>query len=175
LRTRGTNRSTGPGVEHVEALSPLVARHHITQGVVPNVAHMDRTGGVGKHFQHVILFARMVGFSAKRLLVFPSGLPLFLGQGRVVSFGAHGSVLIGVKFRPEFCSVGGVEKAPSLRGKLCGLRTEALSCRLFSVPAPLAKCGFPAPARLARTMARRARQCHQGFGDRQLRETRRGR
>src|SRR5258707_1160804 len=43
------------GVEYVEAAHALDASHHVANRVVAHVAHVQRAGGIGQHFQRVIL------------------------------------------------------------------------------------------------------------------------
>ena len=81
-------------MQHIVAPRALVPRYNVTQRVVANVAHVDRTRGVGKHLQHVVLFTAGIGFGAKGLLLIPDGLPLLLSGGGVIAVGAHGSVPI---------------------------------------------------------------------------------
>ena len=86
------------GVEHVEALHPLVAADDVGGGVALGVADMQaRTAGVGKHVEHVVLglggiealVTRAGG--AEGLLGVPALLPLGLEFAeREGGFGGHG-------------------------------------------------------------------------------------
>ena len=48
------------GVHHVVAAVPPVAGHHVTHGERLGVAHVEVTGGVGEHVEHVAPFRRAV-------------------------------------------------------------------------------------------------------------------
>ncbi|MCY1221075.1 hypothetical protein D9M72_331190 [compost metagenome] len=76
-------------VQHVEAAGALVARHHVTHGVVAHVAHMDAARRIGEHLEHVVLFARIVVLGLEDLVLFPFLLPTGLGITRIVSFARH--------------------------------------------------------------------------------------
>ena len=62
-------------VQHVEAPHGLVARHHVADGVVADVPHVDAPRGVGKHLQAVELGAGRVGRHLEGPGVFPDLLP----------------------------------------------------------------------------------------------------
>ena len=48
-------------MEDIEALHLLIPGHHIPNGVIPYMAHMDLSRGIGKHFKKVILlFSRIL-------------------------------------------------------------------------------------------------------------------
>ena len=88
-------------MQHLEPAGPLVARHHIAQRVVADVAHVDAPGGVGEHLEHVALRARRAGALGKGIrvgggkdaLLLPHLLPVLLADGGVIalvlSVGGH--------------------------------------------------------------------------------------
>ena len=45
------------GVQHVEAAHPLIARERVADGVVADVADVERAARIGQHFQHVDIWA----------------------------------------------------------------------------------------------------------------------
>jgi hypothetical protein len=101
------------GVQHVETAHPLVARHHIADGVVAHVAHVNVAGRIRKHLQQVILGPVRVLFDPEQALGFPLVLPLALDDVRVVPF---------LHAMPS--------SSPS--GKRCrGKRGDARECRCF--------------------------------------------
>ena len=78
-------------VQHVEAASALVARHHVAHRVVAHVAHVDAPRGIGKHLQHVVF--RLGGGLVARgedPALLPDPLPVRLRLACVVAFGGHG-------------------------------------------------------------------------------------
>ena len=78
-------------VHDVEALHPLEAGHHVADGVVAHVPHVQVPGRIGEHFQHVIFFPVRIDAAGVGLFRFPTALPLRFDGRRVVAFGfAHG-------------------------------------------------------------------------------------
>ena len=49
------------GVQHAKAAHAFIAGQRVADGVVPHVPHVKRAAGVGQHFEHVVLRARLVG------------------------------------------------------------------------------------------------------------------
>ena len=74
------------GVKHVVALHTFVPRHDVPNCVIAHMSHMDVAGGIGKHFQQVILFLGRIFFHPKQLFVLPDALPLGFYKFRVVFF-----------------------------------------------------------------------------------------
>ena len=74
------------GVQHVEPAHALVACHHVADGVIAHVAHVDVPGGIGEHLQQVILGAAFVLGDPEQVLGLPPGLPLTLDHLRLVLF-----------------------------------------------------------------------------------------
>ena len=72
------------GMQHVEALHALAAGHHVTDGIVAHMAHVDVARGVGEHLQHVILGFVAVMVAGKGILLLPALLP-FLFHDRSMS------------------------------------------------------------------------------------------
>ncbi len=73
-------------VEHVKPPEPLVAGHHISDGVVSHVAHVDLARRIGKHLQQVVFFPARVFFDLEQVLLLPDGLPPGLDCFRIVAF-----------------------------------------------------------------------------------------
>ena len=72
-------------MQHVEALGPLVARDHVAQRVVADVAHVDPSRRIGEHLQHVVFRprSRVIGDEAAAFV--PQTLPLGLGLAHVIT------------------------------------------------------------------------------------------
>ena len=77
------------GVQDVEALHALVAGHHVADGVVAHVPHVNPPRGIGEHFQDIIFgLLRVLGYP-KKILLLPDPLPSgFDGPGIVAVFHA---------------------------------------------------------------------------------------
>ena len=75
-------------MQHVEALGPLVARHHVAHRIIADMAHMDAPGWVGKHLQHVI-FGTGVLAALEDAALIPNLLPSGFGLAGIVAFGGH--------------------------------------------------------------------------------------
>ena len=73
-------------MQHVVALGAHVARDHVAQGVVADMADVDAPGRIGEHLQHVVFFARVVVFGGEDRLPRPTGLPARFGVTGVVTF-----------------------------------------------------------------------------------------
>ena len=65
-------------MEHVEAAHAFVARHHIADGIIAHMAHVNAPGGIGKHLEHVILGLGGVFGDVERLLLGPDVVAIFL-------------------------------------------------------------------------------------------------
>ena len=122
-------------VQDVEALGHFVAGHHVTHGVVADMAHMDAPRRIGEHLQHVVfrLVARRPGSEAIGLG--PSLLPLGLGLFDVVTLDGHGSAVlrraeIGAGYRSN--SPGGA----SLSSLSLGIATAVTEFRRCAAGAP---------------------------------------
>ena len=72
-------------MQHVEAARLLVARHHIAQRVVADMAHMDAPRRVGEHLQHVIFRPGGVFGHVEAALLRPDALPLCLGFLEIIA------------------------------------------------------------------------------------------
>ena len=77
-------------MQHVKALGAHVARQHVAERIVADMADMDAPGRVGEHLQHVIFRPRIVVFGGEDRLLVPLALPARLGFAGVVAFGGHG-------------------------------------------------------------------------------------
>src|SRR3546814_3969360 len=71
-------------------LGPFVTRHHVADGVVAHVAHVDLSRRVGEHLEHVVLLPRRVFLHGKAAGSVPALLPLFLGFLGVVTVHVSG-------------------------------------------------------------------------------------
>ncbi len=88
------------GVEDVEAAHPLIAGEGVTDGVVTDVPDVERSGGVGEHFEDVELGLGGVLLGGEEFGVFgPAGAPLgfnflmavdLFGHDGLVDEGAEG-------------------------------------------------------------------------------------
>src|SRR3990172_4126432 len=77
------------GVEYVEAAHAHVAGDSIAHGVVAHVPHMEIPGGIGEHFQQVVLGSAIAWAAFKHAALFPEALPLGLdGASDVLGHGA---------------------------------------------------------------------------------------
>ncbi|OPZ59574.1 MAG: hypothetical protein BWY87_00937 [Deltaproteobacteria bacterium ADurb.Bin510] len=63
------------GMQHVETLHALVARHDVADGVVAHVAHVDAARGVGEHLQQVVFGLGGVFGDLEKLVALPGLLP----------------------------------------------------------------------------------------------------
>ncbi len=73
-------------MKHVEAAHALVARHHVTDGIVAHVTHVNAAGRIRKHLEHVMLRLGRVFAGTERVLLGPRALPFFLDLFGLVSF-----------------------------------------------------------------------------------------
>src|SRR6266852_1078773 len=64
------------GMEHVEAAHAFYARHHVADGVIAHVAHVERAGGIRQHLQRVILELGGICFCLDDARFGPALLPL---------------------------------------------------------------------------------------------------
>ena len=76
------------GVQHGIAARPPVAGHHVAQGVVADVPHVDFAAGVGEHLQHVVFRLAVGGhvIDAETPPLGPGALPARLGLVEVVAW-----------------------------------------------------------------------------------------
>ncbi len=77
------------GMQHAEALRPLVARDDIAHHVVAHVPDMDAPRRIGKHLKHIVFRLVAIRGGEKSLLLLPNLLPMFFALGRVVAFQCH--------------------------------------------------------------------------------------
>ena len=64
------------GMQHVEAAHPLVAGQRVADGIVADVADVQRAAGVGQHFEHVVFRLGGVLLGLVEIGVFPTPPPL---------------------------------------------------------------------------------------------------
>ena len=82
-------RVPADGMEHVVALQPQVARHHVAHRIGLCVAHVQITRRVREHVEHVAAFTLAVVVRFERLVLLPESLPLLLGCFPVVVLATH--------------------------------------------------------------------------------------
>ena len=63
-------------VKHVVTAHPPITGHHITDGIVTHVAHVDASGGIGEHLKHIVLGFSRILCNLECFVVLPSSLPL---------------------------------------------------------------------------------------------------
>src|SRR5208337_2621842 len=86
---RQAKRVPTDGMKHVVALHPHITGQRIANGIVAHVPHVDVTGGVRQHLEHVILFS--LGYiSLEESGLFPTLLPFCFGFLWIV-IGVHKS------------------------------------------------------------------------------------
>src|SRR5437899_1923607 len=73
------------GVEHAPARHPPLARDHVADRVVAHVAHVDASGGVREHLEHVVRGLARLGARREGARLLPAALPLRLDRLRVVA------------------------------------------------------------------------------------------
>ncbi len=133
------------GVQHVEALHALEAGHHVADGIVAHVPHVDVARRVGEHLQHVVLGLVGVVVAVEGAAFFPDALPFgFDGLGIVfhAAFGFHAAmVLVGwslwtypcglvrVGFSGAACRAAGACSGRRWSGCRGGCRIWCLVCR----------------------------------------------
>ena len=71
-------------MQHTEAAHAFIAGQRVPDGVVPHVPHVKRAAGVGQHFEHVVLRARLVEVGTEQVVLFPLVLPTGFDLFRVV-------------------------------------------------------------------------------------------
>ncbi len=91
------------GVEDVFSAHPLVAGHHIADGVVSNMTHVDLSARIGEHLQEIVLFLARILLHLEQADLLPMPLPLFLHCLRIILHGRSESS----------CSI---RRTPSIRG-----------------------------------------------------------
>src|SRR5271168_3756646 len=73
------------GMHDVEALGTLVARHHVTHGVVADVPDVELARRIGKHLEDVVFWLRRIGGDVEDASLTPYPLPLLLVFLRTVA------------------------------------------------------------------------------------------
>ncbi|GBD42350.1 hypothetical protein HRbin39_01741 [bacterium HR39] len=106
------------GMEHVVALPAPQPRHHVAQGVVAHVPHVDAPRRIGEHLQHVALGAVRVGGRLEAAPLLPDALPLLFG-GAVRIAGRHAPPLCLELLRklPEPFSRSRARRSDAVRGR----------------------------------------------------------
>ncbi len=62
-------------MQHVKSARALVAGNHVAHRIIADMAHVDAAGRIGKHFQHVIFFARILVSRPENFFFLPNPLP----------------------------------------------------------------------------------------------------
>ena len=73
------------GMQDIEALGLLEAGHHVAQGIVAHMPHMDAARRIGEHLQDIIFGAGVVFAGQEALTLFPDLLPFGFGFADVVT------------------------------------------------------------------------------------------
>ena len=63
-------------MQDIETARPFVPGHDIPHGVIAHMAHVDASGRIRKHFQHIIFRPRIVIARGKNVLLVPNPLPV---------------------------------------------------------------------------------------------------
>ena len=79
------------GMQHVEALHAFAASHHVANGIVAHVPHVDVARRVGEHLQHIVLGLAAFMAAGKRIVSLPAGLPFFFYSFGIIAFLCHGA------------------------------------------------------------------------------------
>jgi len=74
------------GMQNTETLYHFIPCSDITDGVVPDMAHMDFSRGIRKHLQQVIFLFSGVILRAESLILEPDSLPFFFDFFEWVQF-----------------------------------------------------------------------------------------
>jgi len=74
------------GMQHVKSVHSLIAGHHVADGVVADVAHVNFARRIRKHLQYVVFFLFRVFSYPEQAFFIPDSLPLGLNHFRIVSF-----------------------------------------------------------------------------------------
>ena len=83
-------RVPSEGMQHAEALRPLIARDDIAHHIIAHVTDMDTPRRIGKHLKDVIFRLVAIRGREKGLLLLPNPLPMFFTLWSVVAFYCHG-------------------------------------------------------------------------------------
>ncbi len=76
-------------MQDIETACALIARYHVTHGVIAHMAHMNAARWIGKHFKDVVFWSRIVVFRTKKFFCVPDLLPFPLSFAGVVTLGSH--------------------------------------------------------------------------------------
>ncbi len=74
------------GVKNIESLHHLMARNHISNGVIANMPHVDSSRGIGVHFQAVEFCFFRVFINPEGFFVLPNFLPFRLYPLKIIIF-----------------------------------------------------------------------------------------
>ena len=64
------------GVKDIEPAHPFVTGHHVSDGIISHMSHVDLAGGIGKHFQQVVFFLIRHLDDIEQSVILPPILPL---------------------------------------------------------------------------------------------------
>ena len=81
-------------MQHVESARALIAGDHVPHRIIADMAHVDAAGRIGKHFQHVIFFARILVPRAEDFPFLPNPLPFGFRHAGVIALRVHGLVIV---------------------------------------------------------------------------------
>ncbi len=63
------------GMKHIIAGHSFISCHHVTNGVISHMSHMDFTGWIGKHLKKIVFFPGLTFRCPKNLIFLPVLLP----------------------------------------------------------------------------------------------------
>ena len=127
------------GMYDVIALHAAEAGHHIADGIVAHMPHVNIAGGVRKHFQHIILGLGRIRFHVEFAALRPAFLPLFFqGLGVVTGRESHAKsssiTLKNQKAWPSPNQFAARRNSPLSRALTTASRTPLTKVRDFSSP-----------------------------------------
>ena len=67
------------------AFRPAITRYNIAHCIVAHMAHMDAARWIGKHLQHVIFRAWIIGLRLEDTILVPAFLPAGFGFAEIIT------------------------------------------------------------------------------------------
>ena len=75
------------GMQHIKAPHGAEPGYNVADRIIANMAHVQVSGGIRKHFQYIGFWLCRIHFAFKGLVLFPVLLPLFFnGMGSIFFF-----------------------------------------------------------------------------------------
>jgi hypothetical protein len=78
-------------MQDIESPHSLIAGEGVSNGIIPDMAHMNPSGRVGEHFQTVELWSIALVFRSECIAFFPNGLNIGFDFFKEVGMLAHGT------------------------------------------------------------------------------------